>query len=128
MIQTDRNASNGMIVKNTPRIYVYKQNYYIVEGDSFYWIDFQGITMRQNLIKSDLVFFNYFTDEQKGVIDKIFENSEDITPEKVLDTLFGWLSTKVQVFNRVDAEIYMVVNYNHKMILVDKLVYKIINL
>lgn len=115
--------SNAMIIEtNNPRIYLYKNDYYIVEGDMFYWIDFQVIN-KETLISKDLIHFkNLFTQDQKDVIDLIFFKSDFPSVENVLDILFDWLKTKnIKILDRKTANKYMMINYNYKLVNVDEL-------
>lgn len=124
-IHTDRQSENAMIVNTiNPRIYLYKNKYYIIEGDTFYWIDINRLSSNyeiNTLSKYDIKFFNCFTEEQQQLINHIF-SEENPSAEKILDLLFGWLSTKVSVLNKEEVTRYMVINYNYRLCLVDKLI------
>ena len=123
-IQTDRKSDNAMIVTTrNPRIYLYKENYYIVTGDTFYWIDINRLSEDyiSNIVKSHIKFFNYFTEEQQRVINHIFEGKDYTSPEKFLDLLFNWISSKVIILNKEQITEYMVINYNYRLCIADKL-------
>ena len=123
-IHTDRQSENVMVVNTlNPRIYLYKNNYYIVEGDTFYWIDINRLSSNygiNTLSKYDIKFFYCFTKEQQQLINQIF-SEENPSSEKILDLLFGWLSTKVLVLNQEQVTRYMVINYNYRLCMADKL-------
>lgn len=123
IVPRDVQESNAMIIEaDNPRIYLYKDIYYIVEGDMFYWIDFQVIN-REMLISKHLIYFkNLFTPDQKSLVDLMFSESDYPNVEYVLDLLFRWLYNKTTVIlTKRDAQKYMVINYNYKLVKVDNL-------
>jgi hypothetical protein len=124
----DIQPSNVMIVNtDNPRIYLYKETYYVITGKMFYFIDFQGLQYTNSIEKSMIKFFSFFTEEQKRLVDDIF-SKEFISIEILLDKLFLWLKTKkdnidnIEIMTRKEAEVYMIKNYNYKIVLVDKLI------
>lgn len=123
--------SNAMIINaDNPRIYLYKDNYYIIEGDMFYWIDFQVIR-REMVISKDLIHFkNLFTKNQRDLINSMFEKYDYPSVETVLDILFGWLyhSTNIKILDKKDAHKYMMINYNYKIVNVDELLFYNVNM
>jgi hypothetical protein len=117
LMQVDIQQSNAMIVKNKePRIYCYKENYYLITGDMFYWIDFQGLNTILFISKSSIKFMNRFTEDQKMLIDMIFKETEYPNINYFLDMLFGWISNRVQVMKKEEADHYMTIHYDYKLI------------
>lgn len=127
-VQSDKQPDNAMIVStNNPRIYLYKEKYHIITGDIFYWIDFNGLSYIENIVKSDIKFYNFFTREQQDLIDTIFDKGKIHSPKYFLDSIFDWISTKVIVLNKKEAIEYMVLNYNYRLVLVDQILEKSIS-
>lgn len=126
-VQIDIQVTNAMIVNTTiPRIYFYKDSYYLITGDMFYWIDFSDLNFINSLKKSSFNKYNtYFTQEQKELLNRIFDGKDKVSSEDILDSLFSWLSKKVIVMNKNEADRYMVINYNHRLVNVDVKEFKI---
>jgi hypothetical protein len=122
-MQVDIQQSNAMIVRNKePRIYCYKENYYLITGDMFYWIDFQGLNTVLFISKSSIKFMNRFTEDQKILIDMIFKETQYPNIYYFLDMLFDWLSKRVQVMKKEEADHYMTIHYDYKLINVTQLI------
>jgi hypothetical protein len=118
VVQIDIQVTNAMIIETSiPRIYFYKDSYYLVTGDMFYWIDFSDLNFIDSLKKSSFNKYNvYFTKEQKELLNRIFDGRDNVSSEHILDSLFGWLSRRVGVMDKNEADRYMSINYNHRLV------------
>ncbi len=123
--QIDIQPTNQMIVKTKiPRIYKYNNLYYLITGDMFFWIDIQDLNdiNFSEMTKSSFKLGNFYTEEQKKVIDNIFEERHT-TLEKFFNVLFDWIRVKknIVMMNRDMFLDYIIVNYNYRLVDLDVL-------
>lgn len=120
--QVDIQTSNSMITTtNIPRIYHYKQKYYIIRGDMFYWIDIADLTDVLKVVKSDFKYQDFYTEEQAKLLNKMFESKDIIQIELFLEKLFNWILDKIPVMNEESISKYIIVNYNYRFIETSKI-------